>query len=182
MNLISNSCTGSYIVRDFYKKQFSNPFVWCSLTPRDMIQLINNYDNVNWTNFDVNLYKNTSFNTQCVAITVDNLFTIKYPHYVLSETDTQVVGINVFSKDILEFSKEKFKIRSERLNNINESPIFLIGGTWQDQRPPKDFMNYVAESKYKHNVLLVDNVNIQYDNYKFAKWVYDTKLKQLQLQ
>lgn len=179
MNIIGNSCASSYIVRDILHEQFNNPFVWCSMTPRDMIQIINNYDKINWKKYKVEFYKNNSFNCQCVNITVDDLFTIKYPHYVFRNCETKIQSVNVFSNDIIKFATEKYETRLDRMLENNEPPIFIVGGSWNDQIPPIDFMNYITNSKLKSNVIIGSNPSIKQDNYKFAKWIYEEKLKSL---
>lgn len=178
MIIINNSCAGGYLLRDLFKIEYNNPFIWCSMPVREIIKCINNFDKINWLNIEVKLYENRTFKVKCVNIIVDNCFTITYPHYIYKNIETKKEGINVFSKDIIEYAKEKYIKRVNRMLNSNEKVCFIIGGTWKDQIPPNDIMNYITNK----NVLVLPlvNQNIKHDNYKFAKWIYETKLKDLQ--
>jgi len=170
INLIGNSCFSSYIKRDFLKEEFINPFVWCSVTETDILNVIKFYEEINWFNYSIYLYKNKTFNIQNVKIIVDNLFTIKFPHYALSNCETKIDGVNVFSKNIIQFAEEKYNNRCKKLLKYNITPTYLLGGTWEDQiiYNEKDFL------KFK-NIIIVNNPQIVHDNYKLAYWFWENK-------
>lgn len=61
MNVIGNNCGSSFYCKE-KGIEFKNPFVWAAITPNDMIYLIENYDNINFNNYnlvdlDKNLFK-----------------------------------------------------------------------------------------------------------------------------
>lgn len=164
MNIIGNSCASSYIVRDILKEQFTNPFVWCSVTEADILYTIQNYTTINWENFTVELYDNYTLRTKNVKIIVDNQLTIKYPHYCLSNSPIKVDGINVFAKDIISWTTDKYITRLNRMKSAPK-PFFILGGSWDDQMISKSTLYKYATA---NNVYILDNKGIHHDNYKVA--------------
>lgn len=164
MNIIGNSCASSYVVRDLIKEQFSNPFVWCSVTEADIIYVIYNYDNINWNDFKIELYENKTFHVKNVKVIVNGKIEIKYPHYCLSKTDTKVDGINVFSKDIVNWVSSKYLERVNRMK-LAGRPFYILGGTWKDQMMSLSTKQLFAECGNVHILLAND---IVHDNYKVA--------------
>lgn len=164
MNIIGNSCASSYVVRDLLKERFSNPFVWCSVTEADILYVRSNYTTLNWTDIDVGLYDNKTFRTKNVKIVVDGKIVIKYPHYCLSKDKTKVDGINVFSKDIIQWATDKYNERVSRMESAG-NPFYVLGGSWEDQ---------MMSLSTKYNLTNVDNAyilnteGIIHDNYKVA--------------
>lgn len=164
MNIIGNSCTSSYMVRDLFHEQFNNPFVWCSVSETDILYTINNYETINWLKFKTNLYSNDTFKIKCVEIIVDNRIKIKYPHYCLSNTNTKISGINVFSKDILDWATNKYTTRTNRMF-LSGKPFYILGGSWNDQVISQSFKKAYNS---RRDILILEANNIQHDNYKLA--------------
>ena len=164
MNIIGNSCASSYIVRDLLKEQFSNPFVWCSVTEADILYVVSDYVSINWDDISTELYENRTFGTKNVKIVVDGKIEIKYPHYCLSDCSTKVDGINVFSKDIIRWSTDRYRERVARMLSSG-MPFYSLGGSWEDQMMS-------LSSRYNlgkiSNVYLLDSDGIIHDNYKVA--------------
>jgi len=164
MNIIGNSCASSYIVRDLLHEQFNNPFVWCSVTEADILYVMQHFSDIHWDVFDVSLYKNRAFNGRNVQIVVDGKFTIKYPHYVLSNRELRVDGVNVFANNIIEWSTQKYMTRIERMR-LADPPFFILGGTWEDQCISLSTLFSYRDAK---NIYFLDNADIVHDNYKVA--------------
>lgn len=164
MNIIGNSCTASYIVRDLLKAPFNNPFVWCSVSEADILFTIEHFTNIQWDIIKTELYENKTFHTKNVKIVIDNRIEIKYPHYCLSNAPTKVDGINVFSKDIIEWAASKYHTRLNRMQSAG-MPFFILGGSWEDQQ-----MSLSTQYKFKsaNNIYILDTTAIKHDNYKVA--------------
>lgn len=164
MNIIGNSCAASYIVRDFLKAPFNNPFVWCSVSEADILFTVSHFTNIQWDNIKPELYENIAFHTKNVKIVIDNRIEIKYPHYCLSNTLTKVDGINVFSKDIIEWASSKYYTRLKRMQTAG-MPFFILGGSWEDQQ-----MSLSTRYKFKtaNNIYILDTTAVKHDNYKVA--------------
>lgn len=135
MNIIGNSCVSSYITRDLIHEQFNNPFTWCSVSEADILYVIKHYDKINWDNVQITLYNNFTFKIKCIKAIVDACIEIKYPHYCLSNSELTIKGINVYSKNIIDWAHEKYISRLERMKSAGK-PFFCLGGTWEDQKCP----------------------------------------------
>lgn len=164
MNIIGNSCASSYVVRDLLKEQFSNPFVWCSVTEADILYVRLNYTTINWNDIYVGLYDNTTFRTKNVKIVVDGKIVIKYPHYCLSKGNTKVDGINVFSKDIIQWATVKYNERVSRMETAG-TPFYVLGGSWEDQMMSLSTKYILTNAE---NAYILNTDGIIHDNYKVA--------------
>ena len=117
MNIISNSCVGAFLTRDYFKKEFNNPFVWSYIDTESFFNLIKNYDTINWFNYEITKDKNWNF-----SIIVDKLVKINYPHYRFDPSanklryfDDDNQNRNVYSNKIWEYISEKYELRGMEL-------------------------------------------------------------------
>lgn len=127
MNLISNCCATGYLYKEILKQEFPNPFIWSAIVPQDVIKMIKNWNKIDFNNIKIEesfIHKREERNYR---IRVDNTFDIHYTHYILSITDDipRVDGCNIYFKNIVSFTIEKFKKRLLR-KSFKESPVFLI--------------------------------------------------------
>lgn len=164
MNIIGNSCASSYVVRDLLKESFSNPFVWCSVTEADILYVRSNYGVINWNDIRAGLYDNKTLRTKNVKIVVDGKIEIKYPHYCLSKDNTKVDGINVFSKDIIQWATDKYNARVSRMEQAG-TPFYVLGGSWEDQMISLSTKYKLSNAK---NAYILNTDGIIHDNYKVA--------------
>lgn len=157
MNIISNNCAGSFYLR-MKGFMFENPFVWCSITPIDTINLIRYYDKLDFNNFEIIempllTYPNNTLiqeklkKNKILGIKIDNKITIWFTHYLEKIKNEKYDECDLLVEDLHSFIKEKY---IERVKRIKESPLFLI--------LPYDFNNWTEndkivlsklESKYK---------------------------------
>lgn len=86
MNIISNSCVGGFITRDYLKQSFNNPFVWCNVDNKSFLNLIKNYNTINWLNYELVKDENWNF-----SIIVDKLVKINYTHYRFDKNADKLV-------------------------------------------------------------------------------------------
>ena len=132
MNIISNCCLGAYFTRDILNEPYSNPFVWSWLNTHDICYVVQNYSNIFFSNFKLQIHNNEHIhNGSTFDIIVDESFTICYPHYELSINDavTRRDDTNnmVYSNAIYEYVVEKYISRTKRLYiGNNRTPIFLL--------------------------------------------------------
>lgn len=122
MNIISNCCAGGEFYKRIYKKEYTNPFIWCYMSSNDMCFLIENYEKINYNNFKLLPVENTDY----YKIVVDNTISIIYTHYHKSKTAFKTMNVDVYSKDIENYIIEKYKDRLTRMKTLNEQPEFCI--------------------------------------------------------
>lgn len=129
MNIICNTCVGGRIY-EYYKLQYTNPFIWNAINTPDFMLLVENYNKINFNNFKL-IYKDDIY-----QINIDNLLTVTYPHYKYGKDITtptikhERYGTRLYLDTIDQYIIEKYKTRLSRLLNCKENPIFiLIKGT-----------------------------------------------------
>jgi len=121
--LICNSCVGAYIYKLSLNKAFDNPFMWGLIDFNSMYYMIQNFENINFKNYELIKDKNWSF-----SIKIDNKITIKYIHYKFEPTANKIIkkDFDVFYNKIWEYIIQKYEERLERMLNIKEKPIFIL--------------------------------------------------------
>lgn len=161
INLIANSCIGSYIQRDYLKQELGNPFTWATVSIPDMKKLVFNYDKINFRNYRLITLKGVKY------ISVDNRFVIKYVHYRFDKRfkDRKIVdrdgSVTVFWDRIDQYILEKYKTRVERMLKNNLEPIFIIGNFFKDQYINfEDAKDIASKSKYKI-IFISDDVKFE---------------------
>lgn len=126
MNMIYNSCVGSRIY-EITKKQYNNPFMWNVIPYSDFRKLIMLYDKIDLRNFDVSIFKQSDSNSVAKAV-FDSEITVYYIHYHQSErykTPTKI-DIDIYSNDIVTYTKNAIIRRLDRMYETKEEPIFLF--------------------------------------------------------
>ena len=144
MNIISNSCLGSYITRDYLNEPYSNPFCWSVIDDVSIINLIKNYKNINFNKYELTKDKNWNF-----YITIDKLVKVWYVHYRFSKNDNKIRknDVDVFYNRIWEYI---IKCYETRLKRMKEEPIFVLGSSWGGGALSKDEIYKINNIKTWH--------------------------------
>lgn len=190
MNLIGNSCVSAFIIRDFLKEEYTNPFCWNIIDYKSMYNLIKYYNTINFLNYKL-VYLNDK-NT--FAIIIDNKVTVMYIHYKKDET---VEGIkyelsNVKSNNIEKYIVEKYESRVKKMLSKNEKPVFLIAAGYNQEyyytenelktiinlnSPYKIIISYdKCNIKSSKNVIVLNHnlqMNIDGVHFKLASFISD---------
>ncbi len=168
MNIICNNCGGA----DFYnlsKQPFQNPFMWSVIFADDMIQLIQNYDRVDFNNTElVRLPKETAEKSnyydyderkKICGIAIDNVFTVYFTHYIFDPTckTPTKIGPDVHYYRNFEYICSKYDERIQRMIEKNEAPIFVIIA-FKRHGWNKDKIHELLELNPNHKVILITNV------------------------
>ena len=126
MNLISNTCTGVLVYKDYLKIEYNNPFCWNFIDDINYYNLIKNFEKLNFNNYELIKTEDWKF-----YIKIDNLVTIYYPHYKFSKDYNKITTINddIYYNKIWEYIVEKYEIRTKRMLQLNENPIFIVGSS-----------------------------------------------------
>lgn len=122
MNLIANCCAGGEFYIRVLKDKFTNPFIWSSIAPNDMINLILSYDDLNFENIE--LVKDTK-TLERFSILIDGKIRVHFPHHRFKADCKKPLTIkpNVFYNKIWELLEENWNTRVKRMKEL---PVFLI--------------------------------------------------------
>lgn len=121
MNIIANTCVGSYLYRDFLHRQYDNPFCWCTIDAESIIKLIKNYNEINFTNIDLLKQNDNTF-----SIKIDNHVLVNYVHYKYDPNCTiPTAGKNgdIFYNRNYEYVYEKY---TSRIKRMTDKPTFIL--------------------------------------------------------
>lgn len=186
MNIISNNCAGGYLYRDVLKLEYPNPFIWTQVSAKEFIKLIENYDKINFKNYEMLKMQKKDFtengdfgehkwlSQHPLGLRIDDTFTLWFPH-ILYKADAirpQTVNTNVYYKRHYELVIDTY---IKRLARMKEEPVFMILDYpwfgWTDGLI-KDVIELSEKVKYK--IILITNRKI--DNSKKVNVVYDENL------
>lgn len=173
MNIICNNCGGA----DFYhmsKCEYTNPFIWCLIFPEDMYALIENYDKIDFTEFDIkklsaDLAKSENWgefneHNRILGLRIDDCFDVYYTHYAF---DAKCVtperrGPNLFYCKNFEYVVDKYEERLKKLNST-EVPCFLIIAYkrhgWTEEK-----LNHLIKLDTKYKICIITDKRIQSDS------------------
>lgn len=185
MNIISNCC----LAADYCKLkniQFPNPLMWCHINLSDLSNLILNYENINFNNYELktcnwnDIYKPKKYNKNfehILGLQIDNLFTAWFTHYIFSNNDNipRINGADVYAKNIFQYLIDAYIRRKNRMSK--EPPVFVfIFGRYPDETKDAciNFIKKSINTKYKILIFTHYKELTNFDNEKI-KIIYDTK-------
>lgn len=164
MNLVNNSCIGSYITQKISPDGFHNPFQWCQIDFESMYYMIKNWSSINWFNYE--LVKDDKWN---FSIIIDNHIKVNYIHYRFDKNALSpiVKGTEVFYCKIWEYIIEKYETRIKRMLKLNEEPIFILANIhdYEINHYTIEEQNKIIElNKYKTIIAFSKNTKMTSDN------------------
>lgn len=170
MNVIANNCVGARIYQ-IKKSEYKNPFMWSLINPTNFVDLINNYDNIDFTKIEVD--KNN--------VTIDGKIKFFYPHYRYGEYDKPTrIGNDIFSKNCQQFITDRYSYRIKRMLDAKEDPIFVLSDK-DNIYTDYVFNDYTLLDKIntKYRVILAGEFDCEFDKdkfeYVFAKKTSNTR-------
>jgi hypothetical protein len=175
MNLIGNNCASGFYYK-FSGIEFNNPFVWCLLTPEDMIYLIKNYESIDFTDIELtrlddSLFKNSNLIKQrvkehrnIIGIKINNKITTYYVHYLFDGNCEKPItnGIDVFYNRNFEYTYEKYNKRLNR-NGLQENPTFLIVA-YSFHGWNFDLLNELCKINTNKKIIIITNFDPVHNN------------------
>lgn len=124
MNIISQNCLAGNIYKNHLKSEFENPFIWTVIDFNSMLYLIQNWNSINFKNYELVKDKNWNF-----SIIIDEKIKIQYVHYKFNPACKNLmkdkIG-NIYYCKIWEYIVHKYEERMNRMLAKNEEPIFCI--------------------------------------------------------
>lgn len=168
MNLICNNCGGADIY-NIKGLEFSNPFIWSLLFADDMISLIQEYDNINFMNFEsirlsFEVAKENSydeFNNTITGILIDNKIKLFFTHYLYGPQKIPTkIGPNTFYYKNFEYAYNKYVLRIKRMLENKEEPKFLIIA-YKRHGWTKEKIEKLLQENIKYKVMIITDENIK---------------------
>ena len=171
-NIIGNSCSGSYLTKNFEEHNFINPFCWNIIDFNSMYNLIKNYDTINWKNYALKKENDNSF-----SIIIDGIVNVNYVHYnYTANVDKKIVetdeDTDFISKNIEPYLIEKYETRVKRMNELNIPPIFILASrnlVCKNNYTPEQ-IKQILELNTPYIIIAATEFKIDYtisQNYKF---------------
>lgn len=160
MNIICNNCIGARLY-EVTNQQFPNPFMWMTIELDTFIEIIKNFDKINFNNVKFKIEEINNNNSLLVIL--DNIYKLHYIHYIQDKKYKKVTkeSPNIFYNDIIKYGKIKW---NKRLNRSKESPVFLISFNNYD-KVNDDYinnLNKILSIKDKNCILIIhDSYNIK---------------------
>lgn len=177
MNLVSNSCVGAYLMRDYYKYQYNNPFCWSFILVDDFVTLMKDWDNINFMNHE--LKKCGKKLEDGFKTIIDGKITLLWYHYKFSPKFKKPTtkGIDVYYDHIWEYIIKKYEERTRRMLALKEKPIFIfadsynydIEGSIESRREKFESV----KNDYQKFFFDSDALDIHRSNPKMANAVYE---------
>ena len=124
MNIISQNCLAGNIYKNHLKSKFENPFIWTVIDFNSMLFLIQNWNTINFKNYE--LVKDDNWN---FSIIINGKVKVQYVHYKFNPKCKTPILDNVGSihyYKIWEYIIQKYKERLNRMLEKKEEPIFCI--------------------------------------------------------
>lgn len=182
MNIIASNCVGARLY-EIANQQFTNPFMWSIILPKDFCFLIKNFNQFDFNHImPINIYWD-EFKCDVPALIIDNKIKVIYIHHKQDKNALYPIkhGIDLYYKDIFSYLIDTWKRRIKRLSTKNLHFLAIANIFWntsdiiefaQLQTPFKKSL-IVYDKKYlylKSNSLNCVYIKNRKDNtYKIAK-------------
>jgi uncharacterized protein (DUF1919 family) len=183
MIVISNNCGGA----DYYNlhnEKFNNPFMWSVVFADDMIRLINNFDKINWLQFEPILLteeiahaNHYPYKPTVTGIKLDNVCNIYWTHYLFDANAISPVkrGPDTFYYKNYEHTLSKYITRTKRMCSMHEEPSFLIMGYdrygWND-----NMLSKLALLHTPYKTVIISPKQMASSN-KNLKFIFEPKME-----
>jgi hypothetical protein len=176
MNLIGNCCISSFIEKMAGLKH-ENPFTWITLDFYSFYNLITNYSNINWNNYELIRSKHPKYDTYVYDILIENKIKIRYFHYLFDPkmSSIQIKGAEVRYCKIWEYIIQKYEERIKRMIKSNENPIFITEWETLDYNEKNFWKIEKLNLNYKL-VVITNNKELKTKNKKILI-IYDSHTK-----
>lgn len=142
-----------------WKEEYKNPFIWHILLFNDMLNLIKQYNNIDFLNYELDKSELKPGRLNTFKLLVDNKITIHYPHYRFKadEPVPKIIHVDVYYNKIWEYVVEKYNTRVLRMK---EPPCFLIIdghssgiGNWCEYTKEQD--KEILQLNTNHKIVLI---------------------------
>ena len=162
MNLIGNTCLSSFIIRDYIKIPYNNPFCWNVIDIDSFCYLIENYNKINFKDYE--LIKDSNWN---FSLIIDKKIKTQYVHYKFSIEDKIIRknNLDVYYNKIWLYIIEKYEKRLKIMLEQQEEPIFIIGSSYDKSFGSVDLndIKKIINIKTKYKIIITSNIDLNFD-------------------
>ena len=119
--IISSNCIAGFWYRDVIEEQYETPFIWSIIRLSDMLYLIRNFENIDFSDIDVLMSDgelNRKDGNRWVKIFLNGKVNVYFVHYREEKSlknETIIKGTRVISDNILKYAKETWLRRCYRI-------------------------------------------------------------------
>ena len=154
MNIIASNCVGARLYK-ITNQQFTNPFMWSIVLPKDFLFLIKNFNCINFNHITpTNVYW-PEFNNNVPAIIVDNKIKVIFIHHKQDKNALQPIkhGIDLFYQDIFLYLINTWKRRVKRLSSKNLHFLAVANIFWNTS----DIIEFAnLQTPFKKSLIVYD--------------------------
>lgn len=172
MNIISNNCLGGFLYRDLLKTEYKSPFIWTLMEPDLYIEFIDNFENINFDNFE--LTNDSKELSNKFSIIIDEKYKLEFihAHFDKSSNKPKIVNADVYYCKIWEYIVEVYTRRLERMKHETDK-LFLF----HEPNLPYKNLNKLPEicEKHKYKCLIFANDDDVIENDYCKKFSIDKK-------
>lgn len=115
INIIGNNCIGGFLYKNLFKMEYQNPFIWIRILNNHFINLIENFEIIDFKNYELKAYKTLDD----FRLLIDNKTEIEFVHMKFEQNaSTPIVdGVFVYYNKIWEYIIEKYEARLKRMKS-----------------------------------------------------------------
>ena len=132
MNIISNDCIGGRVYNE-YNSKYENPFIWSCITTDDFIYLMDNFYSIDFYNIKCEFSNEELYNNKNIPqIIIDGKICLQFIHHHQDEkyseptkTSDYKYSVDIYYNDILNYLKDSYIRRVNRMISLKEEPIFI---------------------------------------------------------
>lgn len=166
MNIICNNCVGARLY-EVNHIQFNNPFMWCSIKTPDYINLIKNFEMHDFANAKFELEHYYGKTDESVLVTIDDNIQLHYIHHIYDEKAVEPRkerNTDIYYKDIIEYAKDKFSKRVERMTFDNIKFLYSFNYMKEDDEKYYDILKQLDETGMHITCIVHENVKYESSN------------------
>jgi len=184
-NIISNNCLGGYVYRDILKEEYQNPFIWTRLDNIDFINLLENFDTLNFKNIE--LFKESD-KLEKFRLKIDNKIKLQFNHYLFDSNYNKptIIGIDVHYNKIWEYIANVYLRRLNRMQKEIDFIFIEDNGTYNIDRiisitQTRNIKTFIITNKkpklFSNTLVIVPHIKYKEFQAHFYKEYYKNEIK-----
>ena len=171
-NVISSNCIGGYYFKETETTP-KNPFIWTSIKLSNFITLIENYDNIDFTNISAKLtngeFMSNINKTNIPRLVLDDKVNVYFEHHHYSPRTRRPLGNNIYSPIIVPLICRKWR---ERVAEKDDAAPRVFSYWDCEECTDTDIMWFIElKDKYKDYIFVLFSKD-DYSQYECDNFIY----------